>query len=423
MNKIKLFLTEVDQHHPRPLIDRRLRAYIILHALFFDRLLVGDSQFNNNINLRSLIWNSELIPSTTSKTLRDFSLLLQEGYLLPTIRQDYSSLESLRQEHENRKIDNVPPKEFVELAEQYIGNERESYDGETVGAVFRKRCLIAFSSPDNYGKGKLSKDKQNYIYDYLAGQDHLLYKSLREWAEKEMKASRFTNRDYRLFDRIVSGAYRHNVPLALDVNIDMPLLESRDPFPITFDFGDKEGRSSIFVNKHSGEWDLPPALHLSSSFLSLIPAESLIYIKGSKNKDITPLPSYKKVIGYLESFRSRKSISTDALLDDFSHFLKETEVIVTEHLGRKPKISYLERKRKAKSKAKIDLVVDGTLSAIGFIPIVGNIVSIIYAAYGGLQKMRNAMRQEDYIDGVINGKSSIAESLLLETSRGKSNGS
>mgnify|MGYP001611565230 CR=1 FL=1 len=115
MNKIKLFLTEVDQHHPRPLINRQLRAYIMLNALFFDRLLVGDSQFNNNVNLRSLIWDREPNPSTSQDTLIDFPLLLQEGYLLPTIRQDYHSLESLRQEHENRRIDNVPPKEFVEF--------------------------------------------------------------------------------------------------------------------------------------------------------------------------------------------------------------------------------------------------------------------------------------------------------------------
>ncbi len=415
-NKSKLFLTEVDQHHPKPLVGKQLRSYVMLHALFNDRLLIGDSQFNNNPHIRRLLWDKEPQNKDNDGVSNDLAVLLEEGYLLPTIRKDYDSLENLRIEHQSRRVDNVPSEEFVSFAQEKIGKRKETYDIQSVSKVFHQRCLNDFSSPENRGRGKLSRENLARVFKYIQNQDILLYKSLRDWAIQEIEAGNFTQRDYQLIDRIVAGAYRHNVPFALDINIDVPIPESRDPFPIAFQFGDKPTFHFRETEKIYSEWILPPAFHLSNSFLSKIPSEALLYIKGSKEKSISPLSSYTEITRYVERFRSGDEVKLDTFQEEMALFLTETEIIVREFLNKKNKNIYLKKKDKDIREAILSFTRDTAIEAIGIAPIVGSIASmfgIYFVASGGLKQIRAAVRQDDYIRGYLSGKSAIAESLLL----------
>ncbi len=406
MKKTKLFLTEVDHHHPRQLSKQELRAYILLHSLFFDKLLVGDSQFNNNQRMRSLIWGNEPNLSHSENTFSDMSFFLQEGYLSPVIRKDYGTLQNLREEHERRGVEDVPSQEFVEFADEKIINQKEFYDIETVSRTFRVRVLKAFTSPINCGQGKLSKRKLHHVYDYVLSQEKLLYKSLRDWAQQEIRNGYFSDRDYRLIDKIVSGAYRHNVAFSIDTNIDMPINESRDPFLVQMNFGDMNW-PIISPNQYekSAEWHLAPARHLSNSFLSKIPAEAFQYIKGSKNNKIKPLQSYKKIIKHLERFRLGKTVKIEKFVGDLELYLNEVQIILLDHSTTKSRSDYLARKNKETKGAIVKLFVDNLFCVIGLIPYVGDVVGFLHAGFGGLNDLRDIARQEDFLKGYIAGRS------------------
>ncbi len=274
MTKADLFLTEVDIHREPPLRGKELRAYIILHALFFDELITGDSQLNNNPSLRSLIWDDESTEHLEEKCPRDLSLLLREGYLLPAIRKEYRSLNDLRVEHLARNVKDVPSEHYTTFVDECLSGKRRTYDGDIVSLVFRNSVLDAFSSQDNIGKGKLSKQTAKRVYEYVASQDKLLYNSLRDWASQEVQNGNLTERERRYIDRVVGGCYRPNVGLCLNVNIDVPISSTGAIYPFSILLGNNE----LFhaVGQQRQEWELSPKVFLSREILSVIPAEALI---------------------------------------------------------------------------------------------------------------------------------------------------
>jgi hypothetical protein len=88
-----LYIIEAEPHGATPnwvaLTGARLRAYLMFHGMFFDSLMVGDSQFLNNGALRSLLWTGE--PGIDRDLPADLALLLDHKVLLPAIRDSKGS--------------------------------------------------------------------------------------------------------------------------------------------------------------------------------------------------------------------------------------------------------------------------------------------------------------------------------------------
>lgn len=397
-----LFLTEVDQHHPKPLCGNKLRYYILRHNLFFDRLLIGDSQINNNLEIRDLLWANNLTQDCDQDVLHDLDVLLEEGYLLPVIRNDYPSLQTLRSEHASRKIDNTPPEAYVDFIESKIGKQRVSYNIQDVSRLFKQRVIEAFTTGSNVGRGGISKEKCKRIVGYVVEQEPLLYKSLREWAEIQVSKGILTSRDYRIFDRAVAGAYRHNIPLSLGINIDRPISESRQLYPDKLYFGKPVINQEKLSRQPTREEFLQSFPILSEKLLSKIPAKTILYLKGSKKYNIDPSPHYLAVNSQLSHYRDTGEINRDQFLSALELFAAEISVIAQELSG-SLKSQYLLKKKADQSQAQVNFWNEMKVQGIGFIPVIGPSAGIIWAYRGALNDYRAAAKQEDFLRGFIAG--------------------
>ena len=314
-----LFLTEVDHHHPKQLTGKKLRHYIILNSLFYDRLLIGDSQINNNEALRNLIWNGESNLEGEKGIPQDLHLLLEEGYILPVVRNDYNSLQILRTEHEDRAVTDTPSEQYVDFIEEKLEEKRVTFDINEVSQLFKNRVLEAFTTGIGVGRGRISKEKCKIIVDYVESQDKLLYKSLRDWAKGQINIGTLNQRDYKIMDRVVAGAYRHNIPLSIGTKLDRPIQKSRDYFLEDIFFGD-EDKPLLYQNKPETTTIHLPLLNklLSNNFLSKIPSEFLIYIKGSKKQGIDPSPHYLNVKNQINEYLKTGTLKYDDFINDLN---------------------------------------------------------------------------------------------------------
>lgn len=395
MEEAILFLTQTAPRNPRPLNSKRLRAYIMLHSLFFDRLVVEDSHLINNRHLRNLIWEKEQDLANTKGTLADFSLLLEEGYLLPVIRNDFESLQQLRDEHKKLMVEDVPSRAFINYVQEKLGSQRMYYDIRDVRTMFRERALEAFSDPNNYGSGKISKTKSHFVCEYIIRQDGLLYETLQYWVKQQVQLGYFSSRDYRFIDQLASILSNTTVAISLNHNIDIPVAPVKKNTDLRVDLNG----------------------FLMGEFLTRMPAKALIYIKGSKNQGIKPLDSYEKIVSDLERFRSGQTIDLEKFYDDLIFYLSEVELIARGFLADLDKSEYIVMKRQAMDKAKVNVLVEILLSAIGLIPILGDIVGVLYLGYGSIKELQEAEHLEDYVKGYIAGRSASIERGRLPSRR------
>jgi hypothetical protein len=139
-----LYLTQVDpidltlREKRQPLSGGRLRSYLILQAMFFDRLMVGDSQLINNEYLRSLLWPSEAI---ANPGLSDLALLLKHGVLVPAIRSSAGSLHAVWHDLAAR-LPEVPEEQYVHFLEEHLGQHGQvAYETDKVSTLFRDQVL------------------------------------------------------------------------------------------------------------------------------------------------------------------------------------------------------------------------------------------------------------------------------------------
>ena len=147
----QLFLSEADPHGGLArragavsLTGRKLRAYILQHALFFDHLVVGDSQFLTNRFLRSLITTDE----GANGVLQDLGALLEGGHLLPAVRDRAGSLTDVWRGHRERGVANVPSERYIDFVEQHLKGRYVRYRLDDVGQLFRQR-IRAMLDPAN----------------------------------------------------------------------------------------------------------------------------------------------------------------------------------------------------------------------------------------------------------------------------------
>lgn len=409
MNSPTLFLSEIDIHHTSPMTGNALREYIIMHSLFFNKLITGDSQFNNNPHLRSLLWDKEAPNSVNHPG--DFSVFLKEGYLLPAIRKDYSSLNDVRKDHLTRGVANVPGKGYVDYLQDCLGGKRETFDLTQVSTIFRNRVLSAFSSQENTGRGKLSKQATLKVYEFVLSQEPLYFNSFRKWARKQINSGKMTEREYRLADKLVAGCYRHNIALSLDTNIDVSIAKRRDIYPFSVVMGNKTIFRQDVQNRKT--WEISPKIIFMQNILSNIPAQVLIDIKGADKRK--PLKRFSNLSNQLEEFRRGKNTNIETLVGTLEDYLAEVELVFLDYLVPKQRANYTAKKQKAKEKTYIKLFQDGTVFIIGLVT--GKfLVDILHIGYGTFANSKEASLQEDFVDGYLVGRAINKSFIKVEKS-------
>jgi hypothetical protein len=403
-----LFLTEIDIHHPRPLLDENLRAYIVQHGLFFNRLLVGDSQFNNNPAFRKLMWDREANANSVTYP-QDLWQLAEQGFLVPAVRNEYGSLTALRKDHVSRSVETPPSEEYAQWMDEKLGSNIETYNIKDVSTAFRERVLESLDSTDNVGRGKISKKIALLVKDYVLRQDPLLFASFRQWMRTQIEGGLMTERDYFLVDRLTAGAYRHNVAIALNKNLDIPASHHRDIYPVTITMGSTE---NIPLGMRSKTLDIKSTLVLSSEVLSKISVEALLEIK--KNGLY-----HSKVVNALENFRLKNAIDMEKFAEALENYLNEVQYVFLHTISNRDQAALKQIKKQETAKLILKNSPDIGLSILAFvalphpIPLLLNSLGFINTASGTISDIRSLLKDADIIAkrAFILGRSNSLEKL------------
>lgn len=411
----KLFLSEIDTHHEKPLAGGRLRAYILSQALFFDRLIVGDSQINNNFRLRGLLWDAEDYARVDSSP-SDLWVLLKLGLLTPALRNGSSSLDILRREHQARGVANVPSPAYVEYVEEHLAGVREEYDIAKVSSLFKHRTLAALRDDGAVGRGRLSRDVRARVYDYVQNQPTLLYKTLRDWLDTQLSSGAMAPRAAQRIDRMVASAYRHNVAIAMRTNLDVPTPVGGSISPIDITLGDRRLVKRLREQRISScGYDLPPTAVLSREFLSWMPASSLAAVLQLKSRS--------KVVRAMEAFRTGRVPDMPEFLAALEAYLFEVDYTVSSHLSAKQAVRYKDLQRRETARTKVNLIVESTLTAVQIaFPSVGMVAGIaqgLEIAHMGYAAPRDFRSPRALLlGGYMLGRSVECERLLLDVISG-----
>jgi hypothetical protein len=417
----QLFLTGADHHSPRPLEGRRLRAYVMRHALFFDQLLIGDSQMNNNAALRHWIWDQEEPLTAPPKGPRDLSELLAVGQLVPVVRRDYPSLEDLRKEHVNRNVEDVPTEAYVHFITSKLDGKRVNYGLPAVSSMFKQRVEDAFAEPSTRGSGRLSENTQKRFYEYVVSQEPLLWRSVRDWLDDELRAGRLTERNRSFIDRIVGARYFHNIPLTLDTNIDFPVSSGASAFPIDIRLGNTAAFERMKQQGHQvHKRVIRPAVFLSMNWLADLPAGVVTTLKAH-NRSKAPLESYKTISRCLEQYRRSGELeSLDRFAEALTKYFDEVDLVWTECLNGQEKSAYLRMQAKCNWGTAIRLISGlgaAVLSISSENPNVhdaANALHVIHAGAGGLHEISEAAKTpEGYLRAYIMGRATKRERPVL----------
>src|SRR4051794_21388854 len=106
-----VYLADAEPHDPQaPRTGTELRARLMLHLIFAERLVIGDSQALNSKPLRELLRGA----SGSDAPGSDILSLLSVGELV-IARRSHSTLEELREEHAGRNVFNTPSREYAAL--------------------------------------------------------------------------------------------------------------------------------------------------------------------------------------------------------------------------------------------------------------------------------------------------------------------
>jgi hypothetical protein len=350
-----MYVTEADPHNsaPRePLSGTKLRAHLMLLAMFYDKLMVGDSQIINNPHLRSLIWPGE--PSVEPEMPVDLGLLLQKGVLFPAIRSGMSSLSSVWQDLEDRKTEGISSREYVHFVEDSLRGEYPiSYDGRMVSALFQEQVLASLA-PDNE-EVRLGRSIRQAAYDHVAMQETLYYKKFRDWMREQMDVGRMSEYHRRVLEKVFSAAYRHNVPKAIDGSqIDVPLEKSRFWTPVEIKLG-SPNLASRSTSAGFATYPMQPFV-ISQHVLGRIRAQTLLAIMDD--------PARRPVVRQIRTFCRTGSADFQRFRDDVEKFLASAQEIIYADANKQLR-ELINRRKRAQGKARLTVARDVGLAVAG----------------------------------------------------------
>jgi hypothetical protein len=401
-----LYLTQADPHDvtlDRPALSReRLRSYLMFYGMFFDKLMVGDSQFINNIDLRSLLWPGEADVDPGLRT--DLSLLLDHKVLLPAVRDDVTSLYDVWQDLTKRGVPEAGSEQYVHFVEEHLGNEgRIAYQLKAVSGFFRDQVLATFArdNPDL----RLDDSVRQAVYNYVSEQDVLYYIHLRQWMKKQLELGRMEEFHRNKIDRAVAAAYRHNVPKAIKGSlIDIPLDPRKFWTPIDI----RLGRAGKFHGVAPEYVSLPTRPFAVSPYvLARLPAQTLLAIRDD--------PTRRPVMKHFREFRNHGTVDPERLVGDIDNFLLSAEEIAFADAQGDLR-DLIRRRRREHRSSNVTIVRDtglavAGLSVWGTVGSVAGYVGLAVTAWASLDALRH--RDKTYRHGYAIGRALPQEHRLL----------
>jgi hypothetical protein len=297
-----VYLADAEPHLPEPFrAAADLRARVVLHALFADSLILGDSQTLNNPYLRQLL-------TTEAVQSRDLAALMEAGHLRLARRSSVPSFLAIRDDHAERGVDNVPSRAYAEWLDEITADHLVTYEIAEVTARF-KSGLCARLEEKAAGSDQVQQAVLLQARDWVTEQDNLLYKGIRDWQD----------------------AYPDRRPaalLALRAVEESTSLAYRSALPITLNAAVADRRSVLGIGPHDStglaELQLPATL-LSVSALSEVPIEVI--------QETLALQPRRLALQGLARLRHERG-AEPALLDAVTDFAETFHELASRHASR-----------------------------------------------------------------------------------------
>ena len=158
---------------------------------------------------------------------------------VPAIREGVATLREVREQHIDNKVLHTPSEEYVDFVDSMLEEPGITFDVQDVGRAFKERVIDAFSTLNSSGPGGMSLEKALLIQEYAKNQEPLLFAKLNDWLGQNMDRGVFNERDLAIAYTKVSESYRHNVPISMRVNMDVPVFQSEQFLPLDIRIGNK----------------------------------------------------------------------------------------------------------------------------------------------------------------------------------------
>ena len=329
-----------------------LRSYLILQAMFFDRLMVGDSQLINIAHLRSLLWPDE--PLSNPRVPSDLAPLLDRGVLVPAVRSSAASLSDVREDLVGRGVYYAGDERYVRFIEGHLGTRNHvTYQASSVSNLFREQVLATLASSNT--RLRLKDSVRRSAYDYVAGQEVLYHIRMRQWMGSEIAAGRMSDFHQAKLENVLAAAYRHNIPKAIKGSlIDVPLDPEKFWTPIDIQLG----RRSIISGaapRDFAEFPMRP-FAVSPYVLSRVPVDTLLAIRAD--------PARRKALKRLEEFRRTGIVEGERLAGELEDFLYSAEQIIYAD-ARGELREYIRNRRRTRRGANLTVARDLGLAVAG----------------------------------------------------------
>jgi hypothetical protein len=352
-NRTHVFLSETEHHGSRLTDPQALRARIVQHALFAERLIITDSQVLNNAALRSLLDSQAPDASAWRADLVD---LIRSGMLVIARRDSANSFREIRDGHKARNVKDVPSEAYADFIDEATEGHLSLYSADTVSQRFKARTIDRLSEligpPDDSYSRTLSA-----AVEWIQNQDPLYYNSLREWIENRQASHQETSAvALETVERAANWSFRTSLPAVLQTPVAWGALHTPSTIALQ---GDTPRDESIL-----------PGYQLNPFVLARIPAAVVNEAVG--------LESRKVVVDQFSRAHSGQPVDTDALrngVEDFCMRLQEAAVAAFQGLDADALAAVRDERVKARLHISSSTVATGAVETLigiissGFSPV------------------------------------------------------
>jgi hypothetical protein len=304
-----VFLSETEHHLVRPVVDpQNLRARITLHALFAESLVVTDSQILNNPVLRLI-----LTGDGGGAWLGGMADLIRSGGLIVARRDTADSFRQIRDEHNARKVENVPEEGYAEWLDELTEGHVLPYPAVSVSQRFKERLISELAKlivePNDRYKRTLGT-----AIEWIHTQDPLYYNSIRKWAARRPTPDEATRIALETVERTASWAFKMALPAELDTAVAWGAV--RTPAAVSLMGDDVEGGRLLL-----------PGYFLNPDVLARLPIALV--------NEATELPSRQIAVAQIARAYGGESVDLELLEESVREFVRKLQkAAVAEFHGR-----------------------------------------------------------------------------------------
>lgn len=393
------------KHAPNRTYAAEMRRMIMFKLLFWDEIILTDSQFTTDPRMKILVGQSSLEDASLEGIhdwQMDFSELLQSGLIAGAVRMRQGkelSLQHVLKMQKDEYEHEVPFLQSEKYAKRLDGimMKRYYFDLDQVAMLFKTKLLAGLD--DGSIPFSQTHDKNDAgFYELINAPSMVLFSTLLDYLQRTYAQGAITQERYNQLYRYVASCYQSNIPDYLDINCE--LLADRVPLHLEL------GTINSCALEKEVNMDLRPTWVLNPLVLDYIPASAFRKVRDNISKEIKSGILSRMILGTLNAddvmdYEDFWAEYTSKLEDEF----KEALIMTKDQLRDAQQIQ-IQSKSQSIKECGITLVSQ----FLSLNPVAGTLISIkdigitVHSVYA-LAKMRDpklVIEQYNYIDSICN---------------------